>query len=139
MTSPTHRICREVVENENSRPLDLPTTTFRRGRIVQAAVMLSLRKGVVESSLARGSGRSGRAAISACPLRPRYALGRDGEPQSHRGRSLSTRAQEVVAGAVPLDARNISTGVLLHPYSRSMRLIGRQPFERATHRRLRDF
>ena len=49
--------------------------------------------------------------------------------------SFQERANEVDADAVPLDARNISTGVWLHLYSRSMRRLSRQPFERATHRR----
>jgi hypothetical protein len=51
-----------------------------------------------------------------------------------------SRAHEVVAGAVPpTDARNTSTAVSLHLYSRAMRPIYRQLFERATHRRFRDF
>jgi hypothetical protein len=51
-----HRICRDLVENDNSRSLNVSAViTFRKGRIVQAAVMSLLRKRFVGSCLARGS------------------------------------------------------------------------------------
>jgi hypothetical protein len=62
------------------------------------------------------AGRSGRAAISACPLRPRPALDRRRRSRkSCRGRGLSGELTRWIQALSPQMQRNISTGVLLHP------------------------
>jgi hypothetical protein len=86
-----------------------------------------LRKRFVRSCLACGSLGGLACRDLGLPFATAVRAGaEDGEPQVRRGRCLSTRAHEVVAGCSPTDARNRSAGVSLPLYSRSMRLMCRR-------------